>query len=280
MARPESRSAHRAAKRAATGRPPAGTPRRAPRSRGTNWAIVGLAGAAAAVAAAVIVFGNPFGSPAPSASGEPSAAVYGDGTCPTSQPDSLAASDVRTVTIETELGNIVIEVDGARAPIATGNFVALVECHYYDGVVFHRLVPGFVIQGGDPDGTGSGRGPGYTIRDDPLVGDYKRGTVAMARQPSADTQGSQFFIVLSDDADQGLKTAQFPYAILGEVTSGMDVVDAIASMPNSGGDTNMAIDPVVMTQVTVTEGPASSASPAPSGSPSASEPAASPATSP
>lgn len=288
MGRPESRSAHRAAKRVATGRPPAGASRRKPRSRGTNWAIVGLAGAAALVGAAVIVIGNPFGAPTPSASGAASApgsaagsaATYGDGTCPTSQPDPLAAGDVQTVTIETELGNIVIEVDGARAPIATGNFVALVACQYYDGVGFHRLVPGFVIQGGDPDGTGSGPGPGYSIQDDPLVGDYRRGTVAMARQARPNTQGSQFFIVLSDAADSGLKTAEFPYAILGEVTSGMDVVDQIAAMPNSGGQSNAALDPVEMLSVTVEDGPHATASPAPSGSPVASEPASSPATSP
>jgi peptidyl-prolyl cis-trans isomerase B (cyclophilin B) len=284
MGRPESRSAHRAAKRAATGRPPAGTPGRPRKSQGTNWAVIGLAGAAALVGTAVIVFGNPFGTPTPSgsaaASGAASPAAYGDGTCPTSQPASLAADEKRTVTIETELGNIVIEVDGSRAPIATGNFVALVECEYYDGIGFHRLVPGFVIQGGDPDGTGSGPGPGYSIEDDPLVGSYRRGTVAMARTPNPDSQGSQFFIVLSDDADEGLKQAQYPYAILGEVTSGMEVVDAIAAMPNSGGQANAALDPVVMTLVTVSTGTAPSASPAASAAPSASAAPTSPATSP
>jgi peptidyl-prolyl cis-trans isomerase B (cyclophilin B) len=274
MGRPESRSAHRAAKRAATGRPPAGTPRRPARSSGTNWAVVGLAGAAVIVGAAVIAFGNPFGTPTPSgsaaASGAASPASYGDGTCPTSQPASLAAGEKRSVTMETELGAIVIEVDGSRAPIATGNFVALVECEYYDGVGFHRLVPGFVIQGGDPDGTGSGPGPGYSIQDDPLVGSYRRGTVAMARTSQPNSQGSQFFIVLSDDADEALKQAAYPYAILGEVTSGMDVVDAIAAMPNAGGDSNAALDPVVMTLVTVSTGTPPSASPAASTSPSSS----------
>ena len=287
MGRPESRSAHRAAKRAATGRPPAGTPRRASRSSGTNWAIVGLAGAAVLVGAAVIAFGNPFGTPTPSgsaAAGSGSVSEYGDGTCPVSPPAPLAAGEVNTVTIETELGDIVMRIDGALAPNATGNFTTLVECEYYDGLVFHRLVPGFVIQGGDPNGDGSG-GPGYSIEDDPLTTDYRRGTVAMARTPNPDSQGSQFFIVLSDDADGSLKQAAYPYAILGEVTSGMDVADAIAAMPNSGGQANAALDPIVMTLVTVSTGTAPTASPAasplPSSAPSASAaPITSPATSP
>ena len=286
--KPESRSAHRAAKRAATGRPPAGTPRRAPRSSGTNWAIVGLAGAAALVGAAVVVFGNPFGTPTPSGSaaasgfGSGSVSPYGDGTCPVTPPAPLAATDVKTVTIQTEKGDIVLRIDGSLAPNATGNFIALAECEYYDGLVFHRLVPGFVIQGGDPNGDGSG-GPGYGITDDPLVGQYHRGTVAMARTARPNSQGSQFFIVLSDDANDALtdpQNAPYPYAILGEVTSGMDVVDAIAAMPNTGQG-NSAVDPVAMTLVTVSAGTTPSASPAASSAPSASTaPIASPTTSP
>jgi cyclophilin family peptidyl-prolyl cis-trans isomerase len=267
------RSQNRAAKRAATGvRPKAVRGRTSGRpNRGFSPVVIGLAIAAIAIVAAVFVLGNPLGAPTPSASGGPSqlaAASHGDGTCPTSQPASLAAGDVRTVTIQTEKGTIVMQVDGARAPNATGNFVALVACHFYDGITFHRLVPGFVIQGGDPAGDGSG-GPGYTIKDDPLNGTYKRGTVAMARTGNPDSQGSQFFIVLSDDANSALTdpSVKYPYAILGEVTSGMDVVDAIAAMPNSGSNSgNAALDPVVMTSVTVT----TAASPAPSApSPSA-----------
>ena len=133
----------------------------------------------------------------------------------------------------------------------------------YD-IVFHRLLPGFVIQGGDPLGTGGG-GPGYTIKDDPLNGTYHRGTVAMARTAQPDSQGSQFFIVLSDDANASLSDkslAPYPYAIMGEVMSGMDVVDAIAAMPNSGDSNgNQALDPVVMTSVTVAHAPPPSASP-------------------
>jgi len=191
----------------------------------------------------------------------------GSSACPTSQPPPLAAGQTRTVTITTPNGTIVIKVTASTAPIATGNFVALASCGYYNGVVFQRLVPGFVIQGGDgefgrvgPDGklsasdaanVGSGD-PGYTIADDPPQTGYARGTVAMARTGDPHSEASQFFIVLDDSAATSLaQSNQYGYAILGNVTSGMAVVDAIAALPNSGGQDNQAVDPVPMTSVTV-----------------------------
>jgi cyclophilin family peptidyl-prolyl cis-trans isomerase len=258
------RSANRAAKRVATGVRPKVTARgrSGGGKRSSNTGIIVLAIGAAAIGAAVLLLGNPFGAPAASPSPAASIPLVGDGTCPTAQPPALAATDVKTVTIVTKQGTIVMEIDGALAPIATGNFVALAECHFYDGVVFHRLVPGFVIQGGDPEGTGGG-GPGYTIADDPITTTYHRGTVAMARTSSPHSQGSQFFIVLSDSANTALAGASPGYAILGEVTTGMDVVDAIAGMPNSGEPNNTALNPVAMESVTVTDGPP------PTGAPSA-----------
>jgi cyclophilin family peptidyl-prolyl cis-trans isomerase len=173
----------------------------------------------------------------------------------------MAAADTSTVTFATAKGNIVIKVTGSLAPNATGNFVALAACGFYDGVVFHRLVPGFVIQGGDGQygrapnvdaaHVGSG-GPGYSITDDPVTTPYRRGTVAMARSSKPNSQGSQFFIVLSDGAAGALSAAN-TYAIMGEVTSGMDTVDAIAAMPNSGEPDNAALDPrPIITKATVT----------------------------
>jgi len=170
--------------------------------------------------------------------------------CPTSQPDPLPAGETRTVDISTSKGEITMKLEADLSPIAVGNFVALAECGYYDGVVFHRLVPGFVIQGGDPTASGTG-GPGYTIKDEPVTTDYHRGTVAMARTAEPDSVGSQFFIVLDDAASTALSSYN-TYQIIGEVTGGMDVVDAIAAMPNSGTDSgNMALDPVAMDRVTV-----------------------------
>jgi cyclophilin family peptidyl-prolyl cis-trans isomerase len=176
-------------------------------------------------------------------------AAAGKSGCPSSQPPALASGETRTVTIATGKGTIAIKVEANLSPIAAGNFVALASCGFYDGVVFHRLVPGFVIQGGDPDGTGRG-GPGYTIQDEPVTATYKRGTVAMARTPQPNSQGSQFFIVLDDAAQSSLAQAN-TYAIFGNVTAGMDVVDTIAAMPNSGAPNNAAIQPVAMDKVTV-----------------------------
>ncbi len=163
-----------------------------------------------------------------------------------------------TATIETPQGSIVIALEPETAPIATANFVALAESGYYDGVVFHRLVPGFVIQGGDgqygkadaydAQRVGGG-GPGYTIKDEPVVGDYIRGAVAMARTAAPDSQGSQFFICLDDLTGRLDKAGG--YVIFGQVVSGMEVVDAIAAMPNGGEPANQALDPVPMTRVTI-----------------------------
>lgn len=165
--------------------------------------------------------------------------------CPTSQPEPLPAGETRDVTLTTELGEIVITVEADLSPIAAGNFVALAGCRYYDGTVFHRVVPGFVIQGGDPTGTGTG-GPGYTIEDEPVTARYARGTVAMARTSQPDSVGSQFFIVLDDGAEPALASYN-TYQIIGTVTSGMETADAIAA----AADADLPSDPVVMTDVSV-----------------------------
>jgi cyclophilin family peptidyl-prolyl cis-trans isomerase len=191
----------------------------------------------------------PGASAPPPATAAPSVAA-GGGDCPTAQPEPLPAGETRTVAIETSQGPIQVKVEADLSPIAAGNFVALATCGYYDGVVFHRLVPGFVIQGGDPTGTGTG-GPGYTIKDEPVTTPYSRGTVAMARTQQPDSVGSQFFIVLDDGARPALESAN-TYQIIGEVSGGMETVDKIAAMPNSGEPNNAAIDPVAMDRLTVT----------------------------
>ncbi len=169
------------------------------------------------------------------------------GECPTSQPEALPAGETRTVTIDTDKGPIAIRIEADLSPIAAGNFVALAGCGYYDGVVFHRVVPGFVIQGGDPTGTGTG-GPGYEIQDEPVTTTYARGIVAMARTSQPNSVGSQFFIVLDDAARAPLESAN-TYQIIGSVSSGMDAVDAIAA---AAGAEEIPSNPVAMTRVTVT----------------------------
>ena len=141
------------------------------------------------------------------------------------------------VTIETDRGTIVLDLDPALAPTTVNNFVALARQGFYSGLTFHRVEPGFVIQGGCPEGSGRG-GPGYRFEDEPVLGEYTKGAVAMANA-GPNTNGSQFFICLSD------LTGRLPkqYNLFGHVTSGIEVVDAIQR-----GDT--------MTSVTVEERPA------------------------
>ena len=142
-------------------------------------------------------------------------------------PLTIDTEKDHVVTLHTNHGDIVLSLDAGLSPLTVNNFVFLASDGYYDGVIFHRVVPGFVIQGGDPTGTGRG-GPGYKFRDElDGIGTYKRGTVAMANA-GPNTNGSQFFICL---ADVGLPHA---YTIFGEVTEGMDAVDAIAALPRAG----------------------------------------------
>ena len=176
----------------------------------------------------------------------PAPSVAGQGECPTSQPAALPAGETRTVTIDTALGSMTLKIEADLSPIAAGNFVALASCGYYDGVVFHRVVPGFVIQGGDPTGTGTG-GPGYTIQDEPVTAQYGRGVVAMARTSQPDSVGSQFFIVLDDAAREALASYN-TYQIIGHVTAGMETADAITA---AAAGVELPSDPVEMTNVTV-----------------------------
>jgi len=119
--------------------------------------------------------------------------------------------------IKTNKGDIHLQLNAPEAPITVNNFVALARDGYYDGVTFHRVVPHFVIQGGDPTGTGSG-GPGYRFQDEPVKRPYKAGTVAMANA-GPNTNGSQFFICLEDQPNLPPS-----YTIFGDTVAGMDVV--------------------------------------------------------
>ncbi len=278
--RPGSRSANRAAKRAVGGVRPKTPQRGGTRGRSgvSNMPLILLAVGAIAIVAAVVAFGNPFGTPAASAAPSTTAQV-GDGTCPTEQPASLPGGQTRFVTISTPKGDIVLKIEGVLSPIAAGNFVALVTCHFYDGSVFHRtaaLEDGtpFVIQGGAAK-TGTAAIP-YTIKDEPVATKYKRGTLAMARTSAPNSQTSQFFIVLDDKAEPPLLSAN-TYAIFGEVISGMEVADAIFAA--SGGAETPA-SPIPMTSVTITAGPAPSASVAPTAAATAPAASTTPTTAP
>ncbi|PKB81714.1 MAG: peptidylprolyl isomerase [SAR202 cluster bacterium Io17-Chloro-G9] len=129
-----------------------------------------------------------------------------------------------TAIIRTNKGVITLELFAEEAPITVNNFVFLAREGFYNGVIFHRVIRDFMIQTGDPTGTGTG-GPGYRFRDEPVTRNYSRGIVAMANA-GPNTNGSQFFIV--HGADAGLPPA---FTIFGQVTLGMETVDELAKTP-------------------------------------------------
>ena len=184
----------------------------------------------------------------------------GDGECETAEApepkddggqtaptDSLEAGTTYKLVVETSCGDFTITLDQEQAPQTTASLVSLAEDGFFDGTTFHRVVPNFVIQGGDPTGTGSG-GPGYATVDVPPAGAaYTTGVVAMAKagnEPPG-TSGSQFFVVTAP-------VAQLPpdYAIVGTVTEGMETVSAIEALGTGDGPPSQ---PVVIEKVTVNE---------------------------
>jgi peptidyl-prolyl cis-trans isomerase B (cyclophilin B) len=169
------------------------------------------------------------------------------------QPRNLGPPPPGTIaTVETSCGNFEIELDVRRAPRTTASFAYLAEEGLYDGTAFHRLVPGFVIQGGDPMGDGTG-GPGYFVDEPPPRNQsYTRGVVAMAKSPTEPPgrSGSQFFVVTGPDA--GLPP---DYALLGKISSGEEVVKRIEELGDpASGEQGTPTRPVVIERVTLSEG--------------------------
>jgi cyclophilin family peptidyl-prolyl cis-trans isomerase len=162
-----------------------------------------------------------------------------------SQAPAMAIDPAKsyTATIETTAGTMVAELFVGDAPKTVNNFVFLARDGFYADVIFHRVIDGFMIQGGDPTGTGRG-GPGYRFNDEKVTKPYSRGTLAMANA-GPNTNGSQFFIMHSD----------YPlppnYTIFGKLTSGGEVVDAIATGPRDRNDRPM--NPPTITAITIVE---------------------------
>jgi peptidylprolyl isomerase len=150
-----------------------------------------------------------------------------------------------TATMETSMGSLVIALDPIAAPRTVNNFVYLAAQHYYDGVIFHRIISGFMCQGGDPDGSGRG-GPGYKFGDElPKPGKYQIGSLAMANA-GPNTNGSQFFIV-SGPSGCGLPPL---YSLFGQVVKGLDIVEMMQNVPTGPGDrpkTDVVIKSVAIT---------------------------------
>jgi peptidyl-prolyl cis-trans isomerase B (cyclophilin B) len=205
---------------------------RSPRSLPQILATVAIL-AVAMIAFAVYIGRNAGGSPGTAATPTPTTVSTRKSY---SAPPAMTINTAHhyLVTMVTNKGTITLLLDPKLAPKTVNNFVFLANDHFYDGLKFHRVVAGFVIQGGDPLGTGSG-GPGYKFNDEPVLGEYTAGAVAMANS-GPNTNGSQFFICTVDDTKALAKS----YNLFGYVQSGMDVVLKIAQ-----GDT--------MTSVTVQE---------------------------
>jgi cyclophilin family peptidyl-prolyl cis-trans isomerase len=174
-----------------------------------------------------------------------------DGSSPKQQrfdgPPPMCIDPDKTYTAEmvTTKGTMVIALDPIAAPKTVNNFVVLARYHYFDGIHFHRVIPGFVLQGGDPTGTGRGD-PGYRFADElPKPGRYELGSLAMANA-GPDTNGSQFFII-SGPSGMGLPPQ---YSLFGKVVKGLDVVSTIDAIGSSSGNPR---EKVVIESVTITE---------------------------
>jgi len=168
-------------------------------------------------------------------------------TPPTSDLDP---AKTYVATVESSCGTFEITLDAKRAPKTAALFAALAKRKFYNGTTIHRIVPGFVIQGGDPTGTGTG-GPGYTIRERPPKDlRYTKGVVAMAKteQEPAGTSGSQFFIVTGSGGAQLAPD----YALLGKVTKGQDVVDRIGAI-TTDPNTNRPDNPILFNSISIDE---------------------------
>jgi len=159
-------------------------------------------------------------------------------------PMGIDSTKRYSATLETTLGAMVIALDAVAAPLTVNNFVYLAAHHYYDGVIFHRIIKGFMCQGGDPEGSGRG-GPGYKFGDElPKPGKYQIGSVAMANA-GPNTNGSQFFIV-SGPSGVGLPPL---YSLFGQVVKGLDVVEAMQNVATRPGD--RPVEDVVIKSVTI-----------------------------
>jgi peptidylprolyl isomerase len=160
-------------------------------------------------------------------------------------PMIVDAAKRYTAQMATSKGEMTIALDPIGAPVTTNNFVFLARWHYFDGIAFHRVIPGFVLQGGDPTGTGTG-GPGYRFNDElPKPGRYELGSLAMANA-GPDTNGSQFFII---SGPQGVALPP-KYSLFGKVVGGLDVIATIEAIGTPSGKPT---ERVVIESVTVTE---------------------------
>ncbi len=204
---------------------------------------------------------QPSAPPTPEAETSTSPSSVTDNPAPmpkdtAARPDGITAPQSVTIDVakkysaivHTTKGDMTVELAAAATPKTVNNFVYLARAHFYDNTIFHRVIKGFMIQGGDPQGTGMG-GPGYKFADESFTGEYTKGTIAMANA-GPNTNGSQFFIMHADYA------LPKNYVIFGKVTKGLEVVDAIATSPvtrSDSGENSKPVEPVTVKSVEIIE---------------------------
>lgn len=229
------------------------------------FAIVGVVVAVLMVGGALLTTSNldqgdpdslPTNTPTSSATADASATASPTTTTRSFQKAETvidATTKKYSATVKTSKGDFVIQLDAEKAPNTVNSFVFLARQDYFDGITFHRVIDNFVIQGGDPTGTGGG-GPGYTTADEPNQERNLKYTVSMAKVGGQSVFGSQFFINLKDnpslDFDNPTVNKYYPF---GKVVSGQEVVDAIGKVPTGAGD--KPTEPVIITDIEIKEEP-------------------------
>jgi cyclophilin family peptidyl-prolyl cis-trans isomerase len=229
------------------------------------FAIVGIVAAAVLVAAAFLTTtgdtspkADPIPSPSPTATPDPNATPTPTPVPPQeakqwAAPEQVIDADAfeYSAEIETSKGTFTVALDAANAPNTVNSFVFLAQNDYFDGIVFHRIVSNFVIQGGDPTGTGTG-GPGYLVQEEPNQISNTRYTLAMAKTAGASSFGSQFFINLKDNTTLDYNNPGDKFYPFGRVVQGQDVVDAIGALGTPSGQ---PLEQVVILDVRIIETP-------------------------
>lgn len=213
-----------------------------------KWVILTTLGITSVIFLAAIILSGQKPSPKPMTTNSTPIAI--PKAIPSGGPPKMVIdiAKIYSAILNTSEGKITVEFNAKDTPVTVNNFVSLARAGFYNNTIFHRVISGFMIQGGDPKGNGTG-GPGYKFADEPITAEYLRGTVAMANS-GPDTNGSQFFIMHKD----------YPlpknYVIFGQVVSGIEVVDKIATAQvrqGFSGENSTPVNPVKILSVEITE---------------------------
>jgi cyclophilin family peptidyl-prolyl cis-trans isomerase len=219
------------------------------KSRNNKFYLIAALAIVAVIVVAFIMFSqnnsnSPNPSPSPSPTNTPS-------TSPVASPSSSPSESLTRIRLQTSMGNITIQLRDTTMPITAGNFKNLTEHGVYDGTIFHRVISGFMIQGGDPTGTGYGDPSISSIVDEFSSNNHNiRGTIAMAKSELPNSASSQFFINVVNNSDR-YASFDTTYSVFGDVVEGMDVVDTISNVATSGSPADKPLSNVTLIKAEV-----------------------------